>query len=91
MDSFHYESTDSDIIVGPDTQLKEDLADAMRDCATVPNNRESGELKIDIYGINLFLLFYCGSVDIFYILLFIKLMHNHIILTYIYNINMEAK
>ena len=46
-DSFHYESTDSDIVVGPDSQLKEDLADAMRDCATLPtnnNNRETGEL-----------------------------------------------
>lgn len=41
-DSFHYESTDSEpIIVGPDSQLKEDLADAMRDCA--PQIRESGE------------------------------------------------
>lgn len=40
LDSFHYESTDSEVISGPDSQLKEDLADAMRDCA--PIIRESG-------------------------------------------------
>lgn len=44
LDSFHYESTDSDVVIGPDSQLKEDLADAMRDCATIPINRETGEL-----------------------------------------------
>lgn len=43
MDSFHYESTDSDILMGPDSQLREDLADAMRDCAAGGVNRDSGE------------------------------------------------
>lgn len=43
-DSFHYESTDSEVISGPDSQLKEDLADAMRDCPAIPMcSRESGE------------------------------------------------
>lgn len=45
MDSFHYESTDSDIVMGPDSQLREDLADAMKDCAAVPISRDSGERK----------------------------------------------
>lgn len=46
LDSFHYESTDSEIVSGPavqDSQLKEDLADAMRDCAPVAIQRESGK------------------------------------------------
>lgn len=42
-DSFHYESIDSDIIIGPESQLREDLADAMKDCATAPVGRDSGE------------------------------------------------
>ncbi|KAL7029571.1 hypothetical protein ACKWTF_006290 [Chironomus riparius] len=43
LDSFHYESTDSEIISGPDSQLREDLADAMRDCPAIPlANRDSG-------------------------------------------------
>ncbi|CRK91183.1 CLUMA_CG004867, isoform A [Clunio marinus] len=47
LDSFHYESTDSDIIMGPESQLREDLADAMKDCATVPVGRDSGRLTND--------------------------------------------
>lgn len=43
MDSFHYESTDSDVVIGPDSQLREDLADAMKDCAAIPIARDSGE------------------------------------------------
>lgn len=56
MDSFHYESTESDIVLGPDSQLREDLADAMRDCAAVPIGRDSGERNLPFH----FLL--CGSV-----------------------------
>lgn len=29
--------------MGPDSQLREDLADAMRDCAAGGGNRDSGE------------------------------------------------
>jgi hypothetical protein len=47
-DSFHYESTDTEVISGPDSQLREDLADAMRDCPALPlANRDSGKSKID--------------------------------------------
>lgn len=42
-DSFHYESIDTDVIIGPESQLREDLADAMKDCAIVPVGRDSGE------------------------------------------------
>lgn len=49
LDSFHYESTDSDIVLsGPDSQLKEDLADAMQDCAPISMERESGKLIFDL-------------------------------------------
>lgn len=29
--SFHYECHDTDVVLGPDSQLREDLADAMKD------------------------------------------------------------
>lgn len=43
MDSFQYESTDVDVVLKPDSQLREDLADAMKDCATISVNHDSGE------------------------------------------------
>lgn len=62
-DSFHYESTDTEIISGPDSQLREDLADAMRDCPAIPlTNRDSGKSKLTIFlAVRYFveLTFYC--------------------------------
>lgn len=43
MDSFQYENTDVDVVLKPDSQLREDLADAMKDCATISVNHDSGE------------------------------------------------
>ena len=57
MDSFHYESTDSDVVIGPDSQLREDLADAMKDCATVPISRDSGEHRQQVSLISFLLRF----------------------------------
>lgn len=63
MDSFHYESTELDVVIGPDSQLREDLADAMKDCATVPISRDSGEhqrqvsLKFPFFAVRFFLSF----------------------------------
>lgn len=58
MDSFHYESVDSDVVIGPDSQLREDLADAMKDCATIPISRDSGKRQQQVSLIS----FFCGSV-----------------------------
>lgn len=60
LDSFHYESTDSDIVMGPESQLREDLADAMRDCAAVGVSRDSGERQCS--GSVSLVAFICGSV-----------------------------
>lgn len=60
MDSFHYESTDSEIIIGPESQLREDLADAMKDCAAIPVIRDSGKPKTSA-KFHAF-PFLCGSV-----------------------------
>lgn len=83
MDSFHYESTDSDVVIGPDSQLREDLADAMKDCATVPISRDSGEHQQQVSLISFF------AVRFFFHLLF-QLMHkmraNHLYI----NINMSS-
>lgn len=53
MDSFQYENTDVDIVIKPDSQLREDLADAMKDCATISVNHDSGECQIKF---NLYIL-----------------------------------
>jgi hypothetical protein len=54
LDTFHYENTDSDIIMGPESQLRHDLADAMKDCAAVPVSRDSGERKFPSFSCFLF-------------------------------------
>lgn len=43
LDSFQYENSDEDIVIKPDSQLREDLADAMKDCAAISVNHDSGE------------------------------------------------
>lgn len=51
MDSFQYENSDVDVAIKPDSQLREDLADAMKDCATISVNHDSGESNIEIRNI----------------------------------------
>lgn len=63
MDSFQYENTDVEVVVKPDSQLREDLADAMKDCATISVNHDSGEffqenLKILSWRVELVILFF---------------------------------
>lgn len=50
-DSFQYETNELDVIK-PDSQLREDLADAMKDCATISASRDSGEL-VSRFAVNL--------------------------------------
>jgi hypothetical protein len=51
--------------MGPESQLREDLADAMRDCATAPIGRESGELKSSKKKNVSLVSFCCGSVFLY--------------------------
>jgi hypothetical protein len=62
MDSFQYERTELDVKIGPESQLREDLADAMKDCAAVPVSHDSGKRKsFQLNSIPAF-PFICGSV-----------------------------
>lgn len=56
-DSFHYESIESEVIVGPELQLREDLADAMKDCAAVAISRDSGKQQVINFHLFPFLRF----------------------------------
>lgn len=57
MDSFHYESTELDVVIGPESQLREDLADAMKDCAAITASHDSGKRKSFQIILTRFLLF----------------------------------
>jgi len=52
MDQFKHEHLDSEFSLGPgESQLREDLADAMRESPGVPQIRETGNLNYKFYFI----------------------------------------
>lgn len=69
LEAFRYE--ESEVVLGPDSQLREDLADAMRESPLVPTaySKDSGELSFlnaNLLRLGFYLIFHLSFLRFFF-------------------------